>query len=74
MNLSARKLRKVSENERLVVTLSFIISLITSIIVLSSRPFLRGTGDTSTYVSLSREIIANGLMIPQINIIHYPGS
>ena len=69
-----KRLRKVSENERLVMALAFIISLITSMIVLSSRPFLQGTGDTSTYVSLSREIIANGLIIPQINTIHYPGS
>ena len=69
-----KRLRKVSENERLVMALAFIISLITSMIVLSSRPFLQGTGDTSTYVSLSREIIANGLIIPQVNTIHYPGS
>lgn len=69
-----KRLRKVSENERLVIALTFTISLITSMIVLSSRPFLQGTGDTSTYVSLSREIIANGLIIPQINTIHYPGS
>ncbi len=74
MNLSAKIISKVSGNERLVMALAFAISLITSLIVLSSRPFLQGTGDTSTYVSLSKEIMLNGLIIPRTNTIHYPGS
>jgi len=68
------KWRKISDHTGLIITLSLILSMLTSLFVISSRPFFQGTGDTSTYVSLSREIIENGLMIPQTNAIHYPGS
>jgi asparagine N-glycosylation enzyme membrane subunit Stt3 len=68
------KWRKISDHTGLIIALSLILSVLTSLFVISSRPFFQGTGDTSTYVSLSREIIENGLMIPQTNAIHYPGS
>ncbi len=67
-------INRVQEEQRLVILFSFLLSNITSIFILTSYPFLQGTSDTSTYIALSREIIHNGMSIPSVNAIHYPGS
>ncbi len=54
--------------------LLFALSVFTSIVVISSSPFGYFSGDLQTYLSLGREIAANGMLVPSANSIHYPGS
>lgn len=64
----------IGKNPLLMAAFSFLLSNVTSLLVLSSYPFLQGNGDTSTYIILSREILNNGMLLPATNAIHYPGS
>lgn len=64
----------LGRNPILMAAFSFLLCNITSLLVLSSYPFLQGNGDTSTYIILSREILNNGMLLPATNAIHYPGS
>lgn len=58
----------------LVVVISFSISVVVGLLVISSSPAFIGGGDTSSYIAFAREIINNGFKIPATNSIHFPGS
>lgn len=61
-------------SDRRVILSSIVLAIVVRMIVVSSSPtFLLG-GDTPGYVAYVREIIANGLQVPSVNSLHFPGS
>lgn len=57
-----------------IVLTAIIIALAVRTLVISSSPTFILGGDTPGYVAFTREIIQNGLFIPGLNSLHFPGS
>lgn len=57
-----------------IVFSAILIALAVRTLVISSSPTFILGGDTPGYVAFTKEIISNGLMIPGLNSLHFPGS
>ncbi len=58
----------------IVVSLSFFVSVVLGVLVISTAPANYGGGDTASYVAFAREIMDNRFLIPTTNNLHFPGS
>lgn len=67
-------MRRIFKSDFRIVLSAILVALAVRILVISSNPAFILGGDTPGYAAFTHEIIQNGMVIPGLNILHYPGS